>query len=85
MRLQHMVELVRGQNEEKKMTFTAAGTDGYCERKEKTAEGRIQGDGWQKEIAVDVHQPESFMRMLTIFQNDGGGEQRHGHVEQAGD
>ncbi len=75
LRLQHAVEMVRGQGDEKVTQFTVAGMNGFAERTDKAAEGRITGNGWQKEISVNVHKPEAFMRMLTIFQSDGEGEQ----------
>lgn len=72
MRLQHMVELMRSQEEEDERTFEGAAWSGNARREGNKVVGSVSGDGWSKEIEVKIHEPEDMMRMLTIF--DGLGD-----------
>lgn len=84
MRLHHMVELSRGQEEETRFDFASAGAEGYSRREGRKAEGAVTGHNWRKEISADVHEPETFLRMMTIFQKDGSREEGYGDAQGFG-
>lgn len=72
MRLHHQVELVRGQDDDKKIEFTSGGAAGKCEKKRNEISGEIKGDNWGREISAKAHRPEEFMRMISVFQEESG-------------
>ncbi len=81
MRLHHLVELVRGQEEEKEMDIAGTAWKGSVRRESSGGAGSVRGDGWGKEIEIHAHEPENMMRMLTIFDHL---EERFGGNESDG-
>ncbi len=67
MRLHHMIELVRSKEDSAEMEVSLSGMNGSVIRKGGEVSGAASGSAWEKEIRVAVHEPEKWMRMLTIF------------------
>ena len=81
MRLQHALEMMRGQADEERKEFSASAWSGSAEKDGDQVTGSVCGNGWQKEISVHIHEPENMMRMLTIFDGEDGeaeGEEEDG-------
>ncbi len=75
LKLHHMVYQLRGQETGEEMDFAVGQWDGSVKRERNLIKGRLHGDGWNREIEVQVHAPEEMMRRMTIFQPDGQGEE----------
>lgn len=74
MRLHHMVEWMRGQEENQASEISSAAWQGKVKRNGAKVEGDVHGVGWQKEISAEAHEPENMMRMLTVFDGLSGGK-----------
>ena len=74
-KLHYVVEQLRGQEAQEELEFLVSQWKGYAVREEGKVEGTLEGSSWTKEIQVSVHNPEKLMRMSTIFQADGQGEE----------
>ncbi len=68
MRLHHMVEQVRGREEDDHRNTDIGGWSVEVKRTENQIEGRLTARGWHKQIEEKTHEPENMMRMSTIFQ-----------------
>ncbi len=79
MTLHYHVERLRGQEEEKKSDLMFGGWKGQVKREEKQVIGLAEGEGWSKEIMVDIHMPEEFMRKAAAAEEglglSGGGDE----------
>lgn len=62
------VERLRGQEGKETMEVVSGNAKGTVLRKEKCAAGKMQGNGWTMEIEAGLHDPEEYMRKLTIFE-----------------
>lgn len=78
MRLQHIVEFVRCQEDGQQKEFSFQDISGNALRKVDTVYGTAAGSDWKKEIESDVYEPENRMRMLTIFDNMAEGDRDDG-------
>ena len=68
MRLHHMVEQVRGREEDDHRNTDIGGWSVEVKRTENQIEGRLTARGWHKHNEEKTHEPENMMRMSTIFQ-----------------
>ncbi len=72
MRLHHVVEQIRGQEQEAERTLDTGGRKIKVERTETQVKGSLRFQYEQKVIEVKLHEPENMMRMMTIFQPKDG-------------
>lgn len=68
MRLHHMVEQVRGQEQKEDRSLSIGGWRAEVTSDADQTEGSLAGQGWRKHIEVKNHEPENMMRLTTIFQ-----------------
>ena len=76
MRLHHMVEYVRCQEDEEQR--------GGALRKGGKVYGTMESGDRKREIEAGVYEPESRMRILTIFDNMAEGDRDDGGAQEAG-
>ncbi len=83
MRLHHTVELAKGQEQEDIWEISGDAWFGQTERDRDAfgnarITGSASGDGWEKEIRENAHEPENMMRLLTVFDGLSEGEGDNG-------
>lgn len=76
MRLHHMVEFARCREDETPGEFSFQTVRGSVLKKGDKVYGTAVGENWQKEIESGIFEPESRMRMLTVFDNLAEGDKR---------
>lgn len=90
MRLHHTVEMLRCREEETQWDCSSGAWSGQAVREDGQVSGTAAGDDWQKEITARIRDPESMMRMLTVFddltgQADDAGERAEGGAGNEGE
>lgn len=68
MHLHHMVEQLRYRESDEERTWGY----GKAARDSGQVEGYVKTEDWEKEIRERVHEPEEILRLLTIFEGEGG-------------
>lgn len=69
MRLHHVVEQIRGQEEKEERSLNIGEYKVEVVPSKDQIAGNLTGLGRQKNIQVKLHEPENMMRMMTIFQS----------------
>lgn len=70
MRLHHVVEQIRGQEEKEGRSLNIGEYKVEVVPSKDQIEGNLTGSRWHKNIQVKVHEPENMMRMMTVFQSE---------------
>lgn len=70
MRLHHVVEQIRGQEEKEGRSLKIGEYKIEAAPSKDQIAGNLTGPRWKKNIQVKVHEPENMMRMMTVFQSE---------------
>lgn len=70
MRLHQIVEQIRGQEEKEGRSLNIGEYKVEIVSSKDQIAGNLTGLGWQKNIQIKLHEPETMMRMMTIFQSE---------------